>query len=286
MNSIKNLIKILGPIALSALSIFFSFLLIQPVATWIDPSFTLLANRGIGKIALVSIVILNVILLVALGSKDFFKKFWETNFYFFKNGKWLKSFFRFFSLFFALHILTISFFTFYGFAEIINYSCKWTIIFSILFGFIATFFLAWTEELIFRGTLYQMFAQNMCPFYASAAASFIFMLAHDLSNPLNLITINWKLGLGLFLLGWLINIIFILTGKLYTGMGAHAGLVFVKVILRRIKIVAFLPATQLPFWVNADLRQSVLIHIFFALIIIILILLNRQKLFQKKGAGD
>jgi membrane protease YdiL (CAAX protease family) len=189
-------------------------------------------------------------------------------------------------LFFALHILTISFFTFYGFAEIINYSCKWTIIFSILFGFIATFFLAWTEELIFRGTLYQMFAQNMCPFYASAAASFIFMLAHDLSNPLNLITINWKLGLGLFLLGWLINIIFILTGKLYTGMGAHAGLVFVKVILRRIKIVAFLPATQLPFWVNADLRQSVLIHIFFALIIIILILLNRQKLFQKKGAGD
>ena len=281
MNSIKNLKKILGPITLSALSIFLSFLFIQPVATWIDPSFTLLANRGIGKIALVSIVILNVILLVALGSKEFFKKFWETNFYFFKNGKWLTSFLKFFSLFFALHVLTLSSFIYLGFANITGYSCKWTIVFSLLFGFVATFFLAWTEELIFRGTLYQMFAQQMSPLYASALASFIFMLAHDLSNPLNLITVNWRLGLGLFLLGWLLNIIFICTGKLYTGMGAHAGLVFVKVILRRIKIISFMPAAQLPFWVNADLRQSLPIHVSFALIIVILILLNKQKLLPK-----
>jgi hypothetical protein len=105
------------------------------------------------------------------------------------------------------------------------------------------------------------------------------MLCHDLTNPLNLITKDWKLGLGLFLLGMMLNIIFVITQKLYTGMGAHAGLVFVKVILRRARFLVFLPAAQLPCWVNPDLRQSVLIHIMFVAVNIGLIIRYRKIFF-------
>jgi len=280
LNKVLNLRKILGPIILSALSILISFFVIQPIACYFDPSFNLLANRGIGKIAFMTIVILHIFLLLALGSKDLFKNFLQTNFYFFKNENWVKPFFKFFAIFAFLHIITLASFTSLGFANIVACDWKWTVGFRILFGFVATFFLAWSEELIFRGTLYQYLVQGLKPISAALLASLIFMLAHGLTTPLNLITVSWRPGLGLSLLGFLLNIIFILTGKLYTGMGAHAGLVFIKVFLRRLPFIQFLPIMTLPIWVHQDLRQSLLVHVGFSMLIIFLIIKNKQKLFS------
>ena len=113
--------------------------------------------------------------------------------------------------------------------------------------------------------------------------SVIFMLVHDLHNPLNLITKDWKLGLGLFLLGVLLNLIFVLSEKLYTSIGAHMGLVSVKVLFRRIPILKFYPTDQLPFWIHQDLRQSLLIQLFFLTTIISLIIYNRAKLFPRRN---
>ena len=60
-------------------------------------------------------------------------------------------------------------------------------------------------------------------------------------------------------------------------MGAHAGLVFVKVALRRIPCLVYLPV--LPFWLHIDLRQSHLVHVFFIGIIGIVMVRYRAVLF-------
>lgn len=273
--------KVTGPIVLSALSLLITFIFVQPIACLLDPTFSLFANRGIGKIGITVLVIWHIFLLLFNCDKKVLSDFWQTNFLFFKDTKWIKSFCLFFLLFSSLHALFLTALYFMGsvvYAPVqISYNLSFAI--KMLVGVIATFFLAWTEELIFRGTVYKFFVQELSPVTSAVLASVIFMLSHNLSNPIALVASDWKLGTGLFLLGLLLNLIFILTGKLYTGMGAHAGLVFVKVFLRRIPFVVFLPVEQLPFFVDKDLRQSLIFHLAFVLIDVILIIkiLRSQK---------
>jgi len=271
--------RIIGPILLSALSILIVSLLVNPIACWLDPSFHLLANRGVGKIAFTTIVILHILQLFFIGSRQFFDKFLDVNIRFFKNKKWVLLFFSYFSIFFMLHVLLLLFFYLTGYAFYTNPS-KIPTLGSLALGFLATFFLAWSEEVIFRGTLYLYFSQYLRPITGILLTSGIFAFVHDLTNPLNLVTTNWKLGLGLFLLGVLLNLTFVITDKLYTGMGIHAGLVFVKVVLRRWPIIAFLPVTQLSWWVDRDLRQSFLIHVLFIIVNLTLIIKYKEKLFS------
>jgi len=272
--------RIVGPILLSALSILIVSLLVNPIACWLDPSFYLLANRGVGKIAFTTIVIMHILQLFFLGSRNFFELFLDRNLRFFKNTQWIKEFLLFFSVFFTIHVILLSLFYYAGYA-IYNPITSLPSLGSLALGFIATFFLAWSEEVIFRGTLYLYFSQYLRPITGIFVTSAIFALVHDLTNPLNLITKNWKLGLGLFLLGILLNLTFVITNKLYTGMGIHAGLVFVKVVLRRLPIITFLPAHQLACWVDRDLRQSFLIHGLFMTVNLALIIKYRKKLFSK-----
>ena len=273
--------QVTGPILLSALSILITFIFVQPVACWLDPTFSLFANRGIGKIGITVLVMWHIFLLLFNCDKKLLRDFWQTNFLFFKNANWIKPFCLFFSISSALHILFLTLLYFLGciiYTPVqINYNLSFAI--KMLVGVIATFFLAWTEELIFRGTVYKFFVQALSPVTSAVFASLIFMLSHNLSNPLTLVTSDWKLGVGLFLLGLLLNLIFILTGKLYTGMGVHAGLVFVKVFLRRVPFVAFLPPEQLSFFIDKDLRQALCFHLAFILVDIILIIkvIKKQK---------
>ncbi len=153
---------------------------------------------------------------------------------------------------------------------------------KMLLGLFAAFMVAWTEETIFRGMLYNYFRQFTTPLVGIFITSAIFMFAHNLYNPLNLVTKDWQLGLGLFLLGFLLNLIYVLTGKLYTAVGAHMGLVAVKVVLRRMKFFIFSPAATWPFWVNSDLRKSLVTHVLFAVTIIIVIAINYKKLNNEK----
>lgn len=191
---------------------------------------------------------------------------------------------RYFSFFVIFHIIAqfffyLSGFSYYNKTQNITFAAIFSLPKGLLFSFFIVFLLAWSEEVIFRGMLYSYFAQFYQPFSSIIITSLIFMFAHDLSNPLNLITKNWQLGLGLFFLGILLNLIFVLTGKLYTGIGAHMGLVAVKVFLRRIPLVEFIPEDQLPFWINNDLRQSLVIQALFLVVIILLIIRHNKRLF-------
>ena len=272
--------RILGPVVLSALSLLIAFKILQPFASFLSCNFNLLSNRGIGKAAFIIMVILQIILLLICSNKKLFNKFFNLSFCFFYKEKWVKSFLKYFAVFFALHAAMQLLFFLLGYSQLNPISINFNISFvlKMLLGLFAAFMVAWTEESIFRAMIYNYFRQFTNTIPSIFITSIIFMFAHDLSNPLNLVTKNWQLGLGLFLLGILLNLIYVLSGKLYTAMGAHMGLVAVKVVLRRIKIFSIIPEVNWPFWVNSDLRKSFLIHVLFAIAIIVLIYMNYKKL--------
>lgn len=279
-----RLIKSLGPIIISVLSIFVCFLILQPLACFLDPSFSLFANKGIGKIGITLLVLIHIFCLLFTAPKAVWRSFIQTNFSFFLSPSWLKDFFIYFSIFFSVHAVFLSTFFLTGAANLADTSsfslnnCG----LKLLFGFIVTFFLAWTEELIFRGTVFPLLSQNLSPLISAIISSLIFMAAHDLTNPLNLFTVKWKLGLGLFLLGLFLNLIFIQTKKLYAGMGIHAGLVYVKVFLRRIPLIAYGPIATMPWWLDKDLRQAPVFHAAFFVACLALIYVHCKDKIGKK----
>lgn len=257
-----------GPILLSALSLLNSFFIIQPLALFFGPEFNLLASRGIGKVAFISMVIFQVLLFMLYQPPSFLKNFLDRVVLFFVKERWFPLFASLFSIFFIFHSIVLLIFYIFGMISfspifIINPS----VIGKLLFGLFVAFMLAWTEELIFRGTIFPYFEQFYSTVPSIILTSLIFMLVHNLKNPLMLLSYDWKLGLGLFLLGVLLNQVFVITRKLYAGMGVHAGLVFVKVVLRRIPFLSNVP----------DLRQSYLVHILFLLTIVTLFIVYRKK---------
>lgn len=260
------------PMFYSALFLFISSLSLQLLGSCVDSSFNLLASRGTPKIIFTLLVIAHVMGLALTHSRKFFQDSLDINVYFLWKNRWIPAFLCTFSVFFSLHVLMLCGI---GASGYLSYNSLYVItpkiIGSILFGFLVTFFLAWTEELIFRGIFFRYVAQSVSPLVSVFIASLVFMLAHDIVCPWNLFTSQWQLGLGLFLLGMMLNMLFLISGKLYVGMGAHAGLVFVKVILRRIPLVTYLPSHQLPWWLTADLRQSHLTHALFVVTILILL---------------
>jgi len=269
----KKYLRCFGPITLSALSLFLSFIVLQPLALFFGPTFNLLASRGIGKVAFVSMAIYQILLFLSLFPIKTLKKFFDRTLFFFVKEKWFPRFALYFSSFFTMHSLIIAYLYFSG---ILTYNPNWGSITTYLvaktaFGLFVVFMLAWTEELIFRGTLFPYFNQFYGIVSSLFITSLIFMLVHNLRNPLLLITRDFKLGLGLFLLGLFLNQIFVITGKLYTGMGVHAGLVFVKVIFRRAPFLTNLP----------DLRSSHTTHILF-LIAIVYLFVRYRRSFSKQ----
>lgn len=274
---IAQIYNAMGPILISALSIFITFILLHPLATFLDPTFNLLASRGTGKVAFVTIVIYQILLFLLALPKDFFDNFLKINIYFFAEKNWFLRFSKYFLLFFTLHSLVI--YSLYSLGYLIYFpgwgQFNFDLIIKLFWGFIVVFMLAWTEELIFRGTIYPYFLRFFKPITSLFLTSIIFMISHNICDSLDI-----KKATGLFLLGMMLNLIFIKTEKLYTGMGAHSGLVFVKVIFRRAPFLIFLPSKFLPFWVSSDLRTSYLIHLLFLIVISILFYLNRKKLFS------
>jgi membrane protease YdiL (CAAX protease family) len=267
--SSSKIFSMIRPIIFSAFFLFCCTTALQYAIALYIPKFNILASKGLGKILFTSLIFIHIGLFLIMQTKKFRQKWLDTNILFLKNFKWLKLFFLFFTLFFCLHWLVFGISYFLGFThfqtlEMLTITSKTFL--SIGFGFIATFFLAWTEEVIFRGTFYPYFRQFFGELFSILITSFLFMIVHDITNPLNLLTTQWKLGLGLFLLGVMLNTIFAKTGKLYAGMGAHAGIVFVKVILRRIPFIVYIAPSQLPWWICQDLRQALLVHFLFALI--------------------
>jgi membrane protease YdiL (CAAX protease family) len=282
-NKVRQVWKSAGPIFLSVLSLFLSFSLLQPFALWLDPEWTLRASRGLGKVAFVVMVIYQVLLLLSIQSRGFLQKFFKTNLFFFAERGWFTRYLKYFVGFFILHMIMILGLYATGYVFFDPHWGSWSIslLFRLFFGFFVAFLLAWTEELIFRGTLFPYFEKTFSTFTSLLITSFIFMFAHDVGAPWNMVTKNLSTGIGLFLLGFMLNVVFAITRKLYVGMGIHSGLVAVKVFFRRIPVLIFISPTLWGFWVHSDLRQSPLTHGLFLLVIVILLLRYRDLFFKR-----
>lgn len=274
------------PIAISALSFSIICAVINKLIIQLDPSYYLLANRGVGKIVFTLVAILHMLFLMHHCSPRIFKRFLHQSVYFIITKQWIGTFFLYFILFALVHISILAGIILSGYASLnpIPFNSILGKGKTLLLGFIATFFLALTEELIFRGALYTYIKTRFQPLTSAFITSLCFSLAHNLSNPLLLVTDEWQLGLGLFLLGLFLNLLFIATKKLYICMGAHAGLVFIKVILRRLPFILFPCYTQLPWWITIDLRKSIITHTMLVIGCIILlryIIIHKKKKFQE-----
>lgn len=270
-----------GPVFVSALSLIITFILIQPLACWLGHDFSLLSNRGIGKIAFMSMALIHLIGFAMLVPRSFFASFAVINLGFFRYRSWIADFLLFFTLFSLLHASFLGTVVLAGYAfwQSIAQELSTKLAGALAVGFVATFFLAWSEEMIFRGTVYTYLSRSMTGFSSIIITSAAFALVHNLSAPWMLLSTDYKLGIGLFLLGCLLNIIFVITNKLYCSMGAHAGLVFIKVCLRRIPFIAILPQSQLPWWLHTDMRQSFLVHGIFILCITVMCFYYRKIIF-------
>ncbi len=273
--------KAVGPILLSALAIFIDYLLLQVLANKLEIGLNLLSSRGLGKIIFTSLVFYQMLLLLSTYPYSFMQKLKKT-ILFFSEPRWFLSYLLFLLIFCLLHFSFLEGLILTGYAHYAKVTITNTVFLNILWGFIVVFLLAWTEEAIFRGFIYQQINQYCNPIPAILLTSLIFMLSHDFAMPTNLLTKNWQLGVGLFSFGILLNTIYVATNKLYCSMGAHAGIVFMKVILRKARFI-IISTTNLPFWLNVDLRQSILVHLLFLFVASIVILTNKQKFSEKKS---
>lgn len=276
----KQIHKSVGPILISAFSLLLCISIIKFLSIGLNLPLLFLSRKGLGKITFISMVVYQIILFMLTLPQPFVVAWYHRCFRFLFKEPWIPPFARFFIAFFVAHILVLYAAFLTGFVEFNN---AWgtfsaSLGFKLLIGFFVVFLLAWTEELIFRGTLYFYFARFFSPLTSAVIASCIFSLSHNLASVTTLLTSQWRLGLGLFLLGLLFNLIFIATDKLYYGMGAHAGLVFVKVILRRIPVIAC-ETNRASYWLFAeDLRQAYITHIMLLSAIIgIIWFLKKQK---------
>lgn len=268
---VEQLWKVYGPVFLSVLAFCLSFCILQPIALFIDPSYNLLANRGVGKFALMTMALVQLFLFSATCSKKVRQKIYQAAL-FFTEKKSLIYISSYFGIFFAAHVLIIAFFIYtqYIFFTPILITKIGSLALRILLGLGVTLLLAWSEELIFRGVLGNYFYAYLTPLSTVLVTSYAFMLVHNLSAPWQLMMSQWRLGLGLFLLGCLFHLIYLRTQRISASMGAHMGLVMVKVLLRRLPCLTYIDSSQWGYIMHSDLRQSGLVHLLLCITVVLL----------------
>jgi membrane protease YdiL (CAAX protease family) len=264
---VSKIIQCLGPIFIAALFLLLNFYAVQALIDYYVLGINLLSEKNLGKIIFSLMVMLTIDLFLRFQNKKYLSHFYQTVFGIFR-WRSITIFGFYFFLFFLFHLATITLFVGMGHAQFIACLDGLTSSFFLkaVWGFVATFFLVWSEEAIFRVALFNHFHRFLKTIPAMIITSLCFMAAHGLVNPYHFFVHEWRIAIGLFLFGLMLNSIYVKTGNVMANMGAHAGVVFVKVLQRRLFFVQFLPHIQ-SFWlIDADLRQSVLACIFFFLI--------------------
>lgn len=279
IHSIQKLWHSIGPITISVLSFFISYLFLSPFFTSLFYPLTLLDNRGIGKLLFSCMALYQVLLFIFCAAPKLYNRcITDSIQWLFTISGW-RHYIYFFMIGFSAHAILLCIFYYLGYAQVapslLSLLTFSKVIQCCMAAFI-TFLLAWSEESLFRGFFYNYFLQNHSQFFSVVLTSFIFMFAHGLSMPWLLITTEWRLGLGLFLLGLVLNMLYIKTGSLAASMGFHAGLVSLKVFLRRIPYITILPSSS--YLVSVDVRQSLFTQGMLLGLVIIILCLPQQSL--------
>ena len=252
----KSMRSILG----SAVSFFISACIIHTIACKLDPSFSLLLTRGVGKVTLMLAALIQIGCFLAIQPVSFARKIWNAAVMWPFRSACLQTFFSFFILFSVIHIAVIGVYICAGYGAYNSTSLSLLPgrVGALIIGLCGTFLLAWSEECIFRGFLFEHLSRYLSVFSSAVLSSGIFSILHDLHNPLSLVTTQWQLGLGLFYLVCFLTYLNLWKNSLAASAGAHAGLVFIKVVLRKVPLVPLVSGSTFLF--PLDLRESVLVH--------------------------
>jgi membrane protease YdiL (CAAX protease family) len=138
--------------------------------------------------------------------------------------------------------------------------------------------LATTEEILFRVFLMRYLRWNTTPLVTIGAVVFssaVFAASHNLTDPLAWFTPEqFPLFVGLFLLGVLLCVAYLVTGSFWCAVGIHAGLLGSKVFLRKTQL---LEVNHGAWWLgeSADLRMAPTVWLIFAGMALVLYLARR-----------
>ena len=134
------------------------------------------------------------------------------------------------------------------------------------------------EELLFRGFIlsYLRWSTSVIVTIAAVSSSaLLFALAHDLTNPLAWFTVHeLPLFVGLFLLGVLLAVAYLVTRSLWCPIGLHAALVAFSSAILETKVLAI---DLSPWWLGAsdDVREAPLVWLSFIIASCVLIASRR-----------
>ncbi|MBI4368396.1 MAG: CPBP family intramembrane metalloprotease [Candidatus Omnitrophica bacterium] len=153
----------------------------------------------------------------------------------------------------------------------------------------SAFTIALTEEILFRGFFLQTLLKDLPKWIAVVVTGLIFVVFHDLANPLSFLTEPRQMMLagGLFSLNILLCMAYLKSGNLFLPIGIHSGLVFAKIFFRKMKMMyATEPANSYLFGLEGDARRGVLAWILFLAGILVLhfLISDRERLFTKKAS--
>ncbi len=124
-----------------------------------------------------------------------------------------------------------------------------TLFLSVLFTALA---IAFIEERLFRGLVVDIFALSYSPTQSAILQGGVFSLLHQL-NGLWGPEMRLGSGLGLWMVGWILAQLRFATRGLATGMGLHAGWIFICLITARLNGLEYIAQEQL-YWAFQEIN--------------------------------
>lgn len=258
---LRRLNKSIGPIIGSALCFTLSFITLDTLACALDPAFSLTYRHGVGGVVVLLSAVWLACCFASIQPRQLIARLaqhltWPL------SNRW-GLFCRYFALGVVLHCAILGLYL--GCTSSTWHTVSGAqflrVVPTLALGLIATLFLAWSEEAVFRGLLLDHCMQYHRFFGSLIISSAVFSLAHDLQAPWRLVSSQWQLGLGLFLLGMFLATLAHRHQTLAASAGFHAGIVFIKVMLRKVPAVTLASSNHL-FW-PIDLRQSLVVQLLF-----------------------
>ena len=147
----------------------------------------------------------------------------------------------------------------------------------------SAFGIALTEEILFRGFFLQTMLKDMSKWPAILVTGIVFIFFHDLANIQNFWTVpkHMMLAGGLFSLNVLLCFAYLKSKTLYLPIGIHAGLVFAKIVFRKMKLMQTLQYNSYLFGIDGDARRGIMAWLLFLAGIFVLNYLITER--EKKG---
>lgn len=237
-------------------------------------------TRGAGQVAMLLTVLLMVLAFMQFVARDSLVAFF--NLY---MAHWKRALAGFLTMLAFAWAVVIGAYAIIGALGYVNWSAEgWAamnlhIMERAIVAVLVVLVLATTEELMFRVFLMRFLRWNTSAAVTVGAvvfSSFVFASLHKLTDPLAWFTAEeFKLFIGLFLLGVLLCVTYIVTGAFWCAVAIHSGLLGSKAFLRKTGLIEVEIGTS--WWIgdSADLRRAPVVWLLFVGLAVAIVLMRR-----------